>query len=121
MGCAPPRVPAQASLISRSSPARIDKRDCQITIRHRKQANSDSKNTEVQLKTSLAIIEVTPPKNSKLGDLRWHLDGVGSSIPNEFNVLNQPSGRRVPFLPSTKPDNFPFSVVNYLIFDCSKL
>ncbi len=75
----------------------------------------------MQSKTSLAVIKATPPKNPKLGDLRWHLDGVGSSIPNESNLLSQPSGRRVPFLPSKKPDNFLFLAVNYLVFDRSIL
>ena len=75
----------------------------------------------MQSKTNLAVIKATPPKNSKLGDLRWHLDGVGSSIPNESNLLSQPSGRRVPFLPSKKPDNFLFLALTYLVFDRSIL
>ena len=75
----------------------------------------------MQSKTSPAIIKATPPKNSELGDLRWHLDGVGSSIPNGSNLLSQPSGRRVPFLPSKKPDNFLFLAVNCLVFDRSTL
>ncbi len=75
----------------------------------------------MQSKTSLAVIKATPLKNSKLGDLRWHLDGVGSSIPNGSNLLSQPSGRRVPFLPSKKPDNFLFLSLSYLAFDRSTL
>ena len=57
----------------------------------------------MQSKANLAVIKATPPKNSELGDLRW------------------PSGRRVPFLPSKKPDNFLFLAVNYLVFDRSTL
>ena len=75
----------------------------------------------MQSTTNLESIKVTPPKNSKLGDLRWHLDGVGSSIPNGSNLLSQPSGRRVPFLPSKKPDNFLFLSLSYLAFDRSTL
>ena len=75
----------------------------------------------MQSKTNLAVIKATPLKNSKLGDSRWHLDGVGSSIPNGSNLLSQPSGRRVPFLPSKKPDNFLFLALTYLVFDRSIL
>ena len=76
---------------------------------------------EMQPITNLESIKATPPKNSKLGDTQWHLDRVGFSIPNGSNLLDQLSDRCVPFLPSTKPDNFLFSALNRLIFDRSKL
>jgi len=76
---------------------------------------------EIQPITNPESIKATPPKNSKLGDTQWHLDRVGFSIPNGSNLLDQLSDRYVPFLPSTKPDNFLFSALNRLIFDRSKL
>ncbi|HCV85974.1 MAG TPA: hypothetical protein DGB85_05210 [Deltaproteobacteria bacterium] len=74
---------------------------------------------EMQPTTNPESIKVTPPENSKLGDLRWRLDRIRSSIPNRSNLLNQPSGHSVPFLPSKKPNSFLFSAVNHLIFDRS--
>jgi hypothetical protein len=68
---------------------------------------------EMQPTTNLESIKATPPKNSKLGDLRWRLDR------NRFDLLNQLSGHSVPFLSSKKLDSFLFSAVNHLNFDRS--